>query len=409
MRRGSLAHAVLERTLVLLRERTGSARIAPERLDAALSALGDALHERAGRAESARERTLLRGLEADLERYVRTEAECGAGYEPAVLEWSFGGPDDEHGPLALGDGETLVTGRVDRVDAGPGGTAVVRDYKGRTAFGAGKWVDEQQLQVALYLLAVRDLLGLEPVAGLYQPLVGRKLAARGLVRDDVPGRYTRTDLVDADGFAAGARGGARAGRAGGGRAARRPHQAVSGAVLEPRLPVPRHLPRGRARSGGARMRSTPEQRAAIADRGRSSLLAAGAGSGKTAVMVERFAEAVLHDGVAVGSILTLTFTEKAAAELRERIRRRFVELGEDEHARAVDAAWIGTIHGFCARLLQSQPLAAGPRPALRRARRGGRPPARVLRVRDRAGGLDRGRGRDRPSISRRPTAGTWRR
>ena len=107
------------------------------------------------------------------------------------------------------------------------------------------------------------------------------------------------------------------------------------------------------------MRSTPEQRAAIADRERSSLLAAGAGSGKTAVMVERFAEAVLRDGVAVGSILTLTFTEKAAAELRERIRRRFVELGEDERAREVDAAWIGTIHGFCARVLQSQPLAAG--------------------------------------------------
>ncbi len=107
------------------------------------------------------------------------------------------------------------------------------------------------------------------------------------------------------------------------------------------------------------MRSTPEQRAAIADRDGSSLLAAGAGSGKTAVMVERFAQAVLQDGVSVGAILTLTFTEKAAAELRERIRRRFVELGEDEHARAVDAAWIGTIHGFCARVLRSQPLAAG--------------------------------------------------
>ena len=107
------------------------------------------------------------------------------------------------------------------------------------------------------------------------------------------------------------------------------------------------------------IRTTSEQRAAIADRGRSSLLAAGAGSGKTAVMVERFAEAVLHDGVAVGSILTLTFTDKAAAELRERIRRRFGELGEPEHARAVDAAWIGTIHGFCARVLRSQPLAAG--------------------------------------------------
>jgi RecB family exonuclease len=202
MRRGSLAHAVLERTLLLLRERTGSARLSPERLDAALAALDDALQERAGRAESARERTLLRGLEADLERYLRTEAECGAGYEPAVLEWSFGGADDEHGPIALGEGGTLVTGRVDRVDAGPGGTAVVRDYKGRTAIGAAKWADELQLQVALYLLAVRDLLGLEPVAGLYQPLVGRRLAARGLVRDDVPGRYTRTDVVDAAGFAA---------------------------------------------------------------------------------------------------------------------------------------------------------------------------------------------------------------
>ncbi|MEZ0291622.1 MAG: UvrD-helicase domain-containing protein, partial [Solirubrobacteraceae bacterium] len=107
------------------------------------------------------------------------------------------------------------------------------------------------------------------------------------------------------------------------------------------------------------MRGTPEQRAAIADREGSSLLAAAAGSGKTAVMVERFAEAVLEDGVAVGAIVTLTFTEKAAAELRERIRRRFAELGEMEHVRAVDAAWIGTIHGFCARVLRSRPLAAG--------------------------------------------------
>lgn len=107
------------------------------------------------------------------------------------------------------------------------------------------------------------------------------------------------------------------------------------------------------------MRSTPEQWAAIADRAQSSLLSAGAGSGKTAVMVERFAEAVRHDGVAVGAILTLTFTEKAAAELRARIRRRFVELDEHEHARAVDAAWIGTIHGFCARVLRTQPLVAG--------------------------------------------------
>ena len=205
MQRGSIAHAVLERTLELLRERTGSARIVPERLDAALGALADALRERAGgvggAGASPRERVLLRGLEADLERYLRTEAECGAGFEPTELEWSFGGADDAHGPLALGEG-AMVTGRVDRVDVGPGGAAVVRDYKGRVVVGGVKWTDELQLQVALYLLAVRDLLGLEPVAGLYQPLVGRRLGARGLVRDDVPGRYTRTDLVDDDGFAA---------------------------------------------------------------------------------------------------------------------------------------------------------------------------------------------------------------
>ncbi len=104
---------------------------------------------------------------------------------------------------------------------------------------------------------------------------------------------------------------------------------------------------------------TSEQRAAIEDRDGSALLAANAGSGKTAVMAERCVEAVLRDGVPVSSILALTFTEKAAGELRERIRRRFLALGKEEHAREVDAGWIGTIHGFCARVLRSRPLAAG--------------------------------------------------
>jgi ATP-dependent helicase/nuclease subunit A len=107
------------------------------------------------------------------------------------------------------------------------------------------------------------------------------------------------------------------------------------------------------------VRFTPEQRAAIDSRSGSGLLAANAGSGKTAVMVERFVEAVLQDGAAVGSVLALTFTEKAAGELRERVRRRFTALGETEHARETDAAWIGTIHGFCARVLRARPLAAG--------------------------------------------------
>jgi ATP-dependent helicase/nuclease subunit A len=104
---------------------------------------------------------------------------------------------------------------------------------------------------------------------------------------------------------------------------------------------------------------TPDQRAAVASRTGSALLAANAGSGKTAVMVERFVEAVLDDGVPVGAVLALTFTEKAAGELRERVRRRFTALGEDERARETEAAWVGTIHGFCARVLRARPLAAG--------------------------------------------------
>src|SRR4051812_16259568 len=104
---------------------------------------------------------------------------------------------------------------------------------------------------------------------------------------------------------------------------------------------------------------TGEQRAAIEDRDGSALLAANAGSGKTAVMAERCGEAVLQDGGPVGSVLALAVTEKAAGERRDRIRRRFLGLGEEEHAREVDAGWIGTIHGFCARVLRSRPLAAG--------------------------------------------------
>jgi ATP-dependent exoDNAse (exonuclease V) beta subunit len=104
---------------------------------------------------------------------------------------------------------------------------------------------------------------------------------------------------------------------------------------------------------------TAEQRAAIDDRGASSLLSANAGSGKTAVMAERFAEAVERDGAAVGAILAITFTEKAAGELRDRIRRRLEERGLEDEARAIDGAFIGTIHGFCSRVLRARPLAAG--------------------------------------------------
>jgi ATP-dependent helicase/nuclease subunit A len=104
---------------------------------------------------------------------------------------------------------------------------------------------------------------------------------------------------------------------------------------------------------------TPEQRAAIDRREGSLLVRAGAGTGKTSVLVERFVRAVVDDGVAVDGVLAITFTEKAAAEMKGRVRARFAELGRREEARAAEGAWISTIHGFCSRVLRAHALTAG--------------------------------------------------
>jgi ATP-dependent exoDNAse (exonuclease V) beta subunit len=110
---------------------------------------------------------------------------------------------------------------------------------------------------------------------------------------------------------------------------------------------------------GAGLRLTSEQQQAVRARDRPVLLSAAAGSGKTSVLVERFVQAVREDGLAPGAILAITFTERAAGELRSRVRERLLELGMRGAARDTEAAFIGTFHGFCARLLRSHPLPAG--------------------------------------------------
>jgi len=110
---------------------------------------------------------------------------------------------------------------------------------------------------------------------------------------------------------------------------------------------------------------TSEQQRAVERRDGSLLVRAGAGTGKTTVLVERFVRAVTEDGVSVESILAITFTEKAAAEMRTRVRRRFLELGRREEARASESAWISTIHGFCSRVLRAHALSAGIDPDFR--------------------------------------------
>jgi ATP-dependent helicase/nuclease subunit A len=61
----------------------------------------------------------------------------------------------------------------------------------------------------------------------------------------------------------------------------------------------------------------------------------------------------------------ITYTERAAGELRGRIRKRLLELGRHDLVRDLDAAWISTIHGFCHRLLKAHPFAAGIDPRFR--------------------------------------------
>jgi ATP-dependent helicase/nuclease subunit A len=94
-------------------------------------------------------------------------------------------------------------------------------------------------------------------------------------------------------------------------------------------------------------------------------VSAGAGTGKTTVLVERYARAVHERGLAIDSVLAITYTERAAGELRGRIRRRLAELGRNDLARELDGAWISTIHGFCHRLLKAHPFEAGVDPQFR--------------------------------------------
>ena len=100
-----------------------------------------------------------------------------------------------------------------------------------------------------------------------------------------------------------------------------------------------------------------QQRAAVEATG-EVFVSAGAGTGKTAVLVERFVRAVCEHGVDVDSILVITYTRRAAGELRTRIRAALAERGRHDLARELDGAWISTIHGFCLRLLKTYPFAA---------------------------------------------------
>ncbi len=110
-------------------------------------------------------------------------------------------------------------------------------------------------------------------------------------------------------------------------------------------------------------RLNPGQSAAVQAPAGGLFVSAGAGTGKTRVLTDRYVrialEGVSGPAESIERLMAITFTEKAAANLTRRIRERLVAAGWADEARHVDRAWVGTIHGTCARLLRRHALVAG--------------------------------------------------
>ena len=268
----------------------------------------------------------------------------------------FGREQDAHRPLPLGDGAGAVSGRVDRVDVGPDGAAIVHDYKGRgrraarsgpTAAAPGRALPARRPRAARARAGGRAL-----------PAARREQARpRGLVRAGVPGAL-HPDRRRRRGAFAAALEGARAGRAD----HRGAHEGPTGRARSAARPAAAAIPASAAAaSRRARCRHEEHPRAARRDRGPRPFLAPGRGRG---IGQDRGDGRALRRGVLARRRRRRLDPD---ADLHREGGRRAARAhpaplhraGEDEEARAVDAAWIGTIHGFCARVLRSQPLAAG--------------------------------------------------
>ena len=119
---------------------------------------------------------------------------------------------------------------------------------------------------------------------------------------------------------------------------------------------------------------TSEQKKAIETIDNNLSVAAGAGSGKTRVLVERFVNIMRKKKAAADEILAITFTRKAAREMRERIRSEVSSLVErdveqsffwQEQLRILERAQINTIDSFCSRVLKEHPVEAGMEPGFK--------------------------------------------
>ena len=262
---------------------------------------------------------------------------------------------------------------------------------GRRPLGGARSSRSCKLQIPLYMLVLRDLVGIEPLGGLYRALAGER-QARGLLRaeaeEDVPG-FARKDYLDEEAFWAPDRAG---------EGARGPFRRAHplrrrAARSEGRLSVPDvvrsvvDVPGGEVVTVVEETRTPNEEQLAAIDAGGLVFVSAGAGTGKTTVLVERFVAGGLRSRPAASTRSSRSRTPSGPpASCAAGSAQRLAELGRHDLARELDGAWISTIHGFCHRLLKAHPFEAGHRPALPRARRepvAGAAPARRSRRRSR--------------------------
>jgi ATP-dependent helicase/nuclease subunit B len=209
--RGSVLHTTLNRFYASLPRELDSERVTPENLDGAIELVHRCLEaalESGVRLDltELQEAELRHTLRSDLEGFLRDEAASEVQFVPRRLEVAFGSdraaPELQRG-LALAD-DLWLSGKIDRIDIDPfSARGIVQDYKsGKGAHSARDIDREFRLQIPLYVLALRDLVGVEPLGGVYRALAGRRLT-RGMLREtareDLPG-FAKDDYLDEDAF-----------------------------------------------------------------------------------------------------------------------------------------------------------------------------------------------------------------
>ena len=208
-----MLHTTLESFLrVARRSELDAERVTPENLEAAIElvhrCLDDAL-ESGVRLDltELQEAELRHTLRSDLEGFMRDEAASGVAVPPApaggrvrIGACGTGAParPSARGSTLRSPGRSTASTSTRSLRAG-----IVQDYKsGKGAHSAREIDRELRLQIPLYILALRDLVGVEPLGGVYRALAGRRLT-RGMLREsareDLPG-FAKDDYLDEDAF-----------------------------------------------------------------------------------------------------------------------------------------------------------------------------------------------------------------